>query len=51
MDNLLGILNKGKIKESLEILLNKMMTTIKKINYIIFGSNNIKEIKNIRYNF
>ena len=52
MDNLLGILNKGKIKESLEILLNKMMTTIKKkINYIIFGSNNIEEIKNIRYNF
>ena len=30
MDNLLRILNKGKIKESLEILLNKMMTTIKK---------------------
>ena len=38
MDNRLGILNKERIKEKLEILLNKMMSTIKKkrFNYIAF---------------
>ena len=53
MDNRFGILNKEKIKENVEILFNKRISTIKKkkFNYMAFDPcYNLEEMKIIRYN-
>jgi hypothetical protein len=58
MDNRFGILNKEKIKENLEILLNKRISTIKKKkkkksiiwHLTLVSCYNLEEMKIIRYN-